>query len=301
MKIGFVGVGKMGEGIARNLSRASFSVVAYDKVPSNLERVAKEGVTACSSVGELIGFLTVPRILFLCVPAGSGIDELLTEIGPQLVPGDTVIDLGNSFYKDSQRRASLLKKSGVFLVDVGMSGGIDGAREGACLMIGGNAQKVSELSPIFDAISKNQSYRYLGESGAGHLVKGYHNLVEYGYLQSLAEGLDSLDKISQQEGFGFSLKDVCAIWSRGSIVESRILTDAHKAFEKHSSLESFSGSLHGETLGEMKKLVEIAETAGVPLYCSKGAVSAREDSQIRPSQSARIINAIRSVFGGHLR
>lgn len=299
-EIGFVGLGKMGSLVARNLIREDHRLFFYDTNPSCLENFPRAGTVACTSLNDLVSKLQNPRRIFLCVPAGK-VDEILDSIGVQLKRDDILIDLGNSFYQDTQRRSRELLKQGVYLIDVGMSGGVEGAKSGACLMIGGNKKQVESLTGFFDCISKDRFYHYFGESGAGHLVKGIHNFVEYGFLQSLAEGLESLSAISQKEGLPLKLEEVCSIWDRGSIVQSRINSDALKAFKRDPELSQVSGSVSGETLGEMKKLLEIAGTQGVQLYSCKAAIEARVKSQDKPTLSGRIINATRNIFGGHTR
>jgi len=297
--IGFIGLGKMGSHIAQRIINFGCIVFVYDSKKENINKMVKKGAYGCSSIREIAEKLTKPKVIILCVPAGKIIDEIIKQLDSHLSEGDAIIDLGNSFYKDSQRRAEKLGKRGIHFIDIGMSGGIDGAEHGACLMIGGNESKVSEMDYLFKAMSRNGSYEYFGKSGSGHLVKGYHNLIEYGYLQSLAEGLESLHEISKNEGMTMSLEKICDIWSKGSIIESRILLDAKKAFQKYHALNEINGSVYGQTLEEMKKLIAIAANSGVKVYSCKAALKARMDSQRNPTYSGKIINAIRNVFGGH--
>lgn len=297
--IGFIGLGKMGSKIAERIIDSGHSVFAFDSNEMNLNRAIKRGAYGCKSITEIAEKLPRNRVIMLCVPAGKIIDRIIEQLHSHLSAGDTLIDLGNSFYKDTQRRAKKLGKKGVDLIDVGVSGGVEGARDGACLMIGGNISKVSRLKNIFKAMSRNGAYRYLGKSGAGHLVKGLHNLIEYGYLQSLAEGLESLDKISKNEGMPMSLGEICELWSKGSIIESKIVLDANKALKRDRFLKKVNGVVYGQTLDEMKKLIRIAKKSGVRIYSCGAAVKARIESQRKPSCSGQIINAIRNVFGGH--
>ena len=298
-KVGFIGLGKMGFYIAQRIKESGQSISVYDSNQEKITKFVKKGTEGCKSLEDLVGKLTDPKVIIFCVPAGKVIDKILNHLNSYLSEGDIIIDLGNSFYKDSQRRAKELSKRNIEFIDVGMSGGVDGAKYGACLMIGGNESKVSELNYLFKAISRNNSYQYIGKSGSGHLVKGYHNMIEYGYLQSLAEGLESLHEISKKEGINISLEKLCNLWSKGSIIESRIVLDAEKAFQKSPTLNEIHGSVYGQTLEEMKKLIEIANNCGVKIYSCKAAVKARMDSQKNPSYSGKIINSIRNVFGGH--
>jgi 6-phosphogluconate dehydrogenase len=297
--IGFIGLGKMGSHIAQRIMESGQSIFVYDSKKENVTKMVEKGAFGCGSIGELAEKLEKRKVIILSVPAGEVIDDIIKQLDSHLSKRDAIIDLGNSFYKDSQRRAEKLGKRGIDFIDVGMSGGIDGAKHGACLMIGGNESKVSELDYLFKAMSRNGSYEYFGKSGSGHLVKGYHNLIEYGYLQSLAEGLESLHEISKKEGMAMNLEEICDIWSKGSIIESKILLDAKKAFQKYHALNEVDGSVYGQTLEEMEKLIEIAANSGVKVYSCKAAVKARTDSQKNPTYSGKIINAIRNVFGGH--
>ena len=298
-KIGFIGLGKMGYYIAQRIMVSGQSIVVYDSKKENVNKLVEKGADGCISIEDLVEKLTSPKIIMFCVPAGKVIDEIIDQLDSHLSEGDTIIDLGNSFYKDSQRRAKELSERKIEFIDVGMSGGINGAKHGACLMIGGNESKVFELDYLFKAMSRNNSYEYFGKSGSGHLVKGYHNMIEYGYLQSLAEGLESLREIFEKEGMTINPEKICNSWSKGSIIESRIVLDAKKAFQKSPTLNKVDGSVYGQTLEEMKRLITIATNCGVKIYSCKAAVKARMDSQINPSYSGKIINSIRNVFGGH--
>lgn len=297
--IGFIGLGKMGSHIVQRIIKSGHLIFVYDSKKENINKMVKKGAHGCRSIREIAEKLAKPKVSILSVPAGKVIDEIIKQLDLHLSEGDTIIDLGNSFYKDSQRRAKKLGKRGIHFIDVGMSGGIEGAKYGACLIIGGNESKVSELDYLFKAMSRNGSYEYLGKSGSGHFVKGFHNLIEYGYLQSLAEGLESLHEISKKEDMTMGLEKICDIWSKGSIIESKILLDAKKAFQKYHALNEIDGSVYGQTLEEMKKLIAIAANSGVKVYSCKAAVKARSDSQKNPTYSGKIINAIRNIFGGH--
>lgn len=298
-KIGFIGLGRMGYHVAQRIVDSGRLLFGYDSKQENIDKAVKRGADGCSSIEEVAKKLSTPKVILLCVPAGKIIDAIIKQLSLYLSPGDILIDLGNSFYQDTQRRAKKLAQQGIHFIDVGMSGGIEGAKHGACLMIGGNKYIVSKLKPLFESISKNGSYKYFGKSGAGHLVKGFHNLIEYGYLQSLAEGLESLHQISKKEKMALNSAEICDIWSKGSIIESQLVLDAKKAFQKYHSLKKISGSIYGQTLEEMKKLIKLANHSGVNIYSCKAAIQARLDTQKKPTYSGKIINAIRTVFGEH--
>lgn len=298
-KVGFIGLGKMGSPIVQRIIHAGFLAYVYDARKEASDALVKKGAHRCQSIVEMPQYLERPRVIFLCIPAGKAIDKIIKELYLSLSRGDIIIDLGNSFFQDTQKRAKQLKKKGIYLIDIGMSGGIDGARHGACLMVGGDEKQVLRLEEIFKAMSRKGSYIYLGKSGSGHLVKGYHNFIEYGYLQALAEGLESICRIAKKNKMNLKLQDVCDIYNKGSIVESRLIRDAKKAFQKDPSLRKVGGSVSGQTLDEMKKLIKIANEIGVKVYVCSAAVKARMYSQKKPTYSGKIINATRNIFGGH--
>lgn len=298
-EIGFIGLGRMGAHVAQRIINSGREVLVYDSKQRNVDKMVRRGAHGCRSIEEVARKLSTPKVILLCVPSGKTIDAIIRQLILYLSSGDILIDLGNSFYQDSQKRAKELAKQGIHFMDVGMSGGIEGAKNGACLMIGGKKNVASKLKPLFESISKNGSYRYFGKSGAGHLVKGFHNLIEYGYLQSLAEGLESLHQISKKEKMALNSVKICDIWSKGSIVESRLVLDAKKAFQKYPSLKGISGCIYGQTLEEMKKLVKLANNFGVNIYSCKAAIKARLNTQKKPTYSGKIINATRTIFGEH--
>ncbi len=300
MKKEFVllGLGKMGMAVAENLTEKGIDLLATDKSDDLVIEAKKREINAFGSLKELFGAASHPYIVGLLVPSPV-VDDAIAEIKPFLKEGDIIIDMGNSFFKDSIRRAKELKEKNIEFLDVGTSGGLSGARGGGCLMIGGKKETFLKTEWLFKAISKNNSYVYLGESGAGHLVKGYHNLVEYGYLQALAEGLVCIDEISKKEDIHINIIDVCSIWNRGSIAESRITRDAETALKTNPTLQGISGAVFGQTHKEMETLVNIAKDTGIDLFSCENAVKARILSQKKPTKTGKIINAIRNVFGGH--
>lgn len=297
--IGLIGLGKMGRGVARRLLKQGYSVVATDLNQQTVEDIASAGAIAVWSAKEVADKLPAPRTVLLLVPSGASVDRIISELTPNMSKGDVIADLGNSFYRDSQVRMKKLKEKGINFLDVGMSGGISAARNGACLMVGGDKEVFKRTKHVFEALSNNGSYKYLGKSGAGHLVKGYHNLAEYGFLQSLAEALSCLHSISEREKLGFGIEDVCEIWSRGSILESRLTRDAETALKNNPSLEGISGSVFGQTQKEMERLVKLANDSGIRVPSCEAALKARIHSKKEPTFAGKIINAVRNVFGGH--
>lgn len=298
MDVGIVGLGKMGSRIAERLLEQDYKLAVTDTDKEAVKSIVGKGAVATESLKELMNYMSRTRIVLASVPDKS-MDSVVEEAYQHMQGGDILVDLGNSFYKDTQRRAEYLKQRYIWLIDAGISGGISGARWGASLMVGGERDAVIQADPLLKALSKDGKYAYLGKSGAGHLVKGYHNLVEYGYLQALAEGLSCISGVSAKEGMGINVADVCDIWNNGSIVESRITHDAYQALKKDPKLDGISGSVNGQTLQEMRKLLQVAEHLDIGTQCTSAAVEERIMSRIYPSYEGKIINAIRKVFGGH--
>jgi len=299
LNIGFIGLGKMGSRLAGRLLNAGFKLSLYDNDPECLSHISTNNAQTFTSLTNLINSIATPRTIFLCIHAGETVDKVIQEMLPILTQNDTLIDLGNSYYQDSQRRAEILKKQQLNYLDVGISGGIAGAENGACIMIGGENSIFLRHEELFQALSNGKSYQYLGQSGVGHLVKGYHNFVEYGYLQSLAEGLATLNNLSEQDNLGLDLKDICTLWNQGSIIESKILEYARAAFADEALLDDTEGSVFGQTILEMKQLRKLAESVKITSFSCGGAIDARIHSQKKPNFTGKIINAIRFAFGGH--
>ncbi len=289
----------MGFRIAENLLEKGFKVVAYDIKKELVQKITYEGAIGINSLKEIREILIPPRVILLSVPSGEITDKVIEELKSYLESGDIIVDLGNSFYKDTQRRAAYLKEKGIYLIDAGISGGIRGARHGACLMIGGEKEIFERIENVFDALSKDGVYLYFGKSGSGHLVKGYQNLILYGYLQALAEGLVCIYKISEKEGMDISLQDVCKIFGKGSIVDSRIVRDAESALNNNPELDGVNGSVFGQTQKIMEELVKISKEENIDVPCCEAALNARIESQKNPTFTGKIINAIRNIFGGH--
>ncbi len=299
LNIGFIGLGKMGSRLAGRLLNADFKLSLYDNDPERLSNISTNNAQTFTSLTSLINSIAAPRTIFLCIPAGKTVDKVIQEMLSVLAPNDTLIDLGNSYYQDSQRRAATLKKQRINYLDVGISGGIAGAENGACIMIGGENSVFLQHENLFQALSDGNSYQYLGKSGVGHLVKGYHNFVEYGYLQSLAEGLAALNKLSEQKDLNLNLEHICTLWNQGSIIESKLLDYAAIACADKTLLDQVEGRVFGQTITEMEQLRKLAESLGVTPFSCGGAIDARIHSQLKPNFMGKIINAMRFIFGGH--
>ena len=288
--IGYIGLGKMGKNMVERLRDKKWKITAYDVNPKTKVR----GVKVTSSIGDLVNDLSSPRVIWVMVPAGKPIEAVLKELRKYLTKGDVVVDGGNSFYESSMKRAKLMEKKGINFLDVGVSGGPGGAKNGACLMIGGEKKDYSKLVPLFKDVAAPEAYGYMGKAGAGHFVKMVHNGIEYGMMQALAEGFEVLKKTPFQP----DLKEVARVYNRRSVIESRLvgwLEDGFSQFGK--DLAGVSGSV--SHTGEGEWTVKTAKKLKVPVPIIKGAFDFRMASAKKPSYTGKVLSALRNQFGGH--
>lgn len=292
-KIGFIGLGRMGENMVFNLLDHKKSVVVYNRTADKMTLVVKAGAIPSYSISELVSLLPERKVVFLMVTA-SALDQVIAEVTPLLKAGDIIVDSGNSYYKDSQRRYAELKKVGISFVDCGTSGGMSGARHGACLMIGGDRESFEYLKEVFaDLAMSEKAFAYLGSSGAGHYVKMVHNGIEYGMMSALAEGFE----VIKNSNLNVDLKEVAKVYAHGSIIDSKLMSWLEESFNEAGYLEAISGSVpKGETEDEMKKLLDEAQGKMPSL---DNAVKVREQSRTTPSYAGKLISAMRNRFGGH--
>ncbi|NOT77267.1 MAG: decarboxylating 6-phosphogluconate dehydrogenase [Cyclobacteriaceae bacterium] len=293
MQIGLIGLGKMGFNLALNMTRNGHSVVAFDASKPAMERIQKEGVTTVSTVNDLAQSLKGRRVIWLMVPAGQVVDIIINNLKNYLKADDIIIDGGNSFYKESISRAKELEKMGVHLLDCGTSGGVNGALNGICTMVGGWKEAFDYCSPLFKSICVDQGYLYCGKSGSGHFVKMVHNGIEYGMMQSIAEGFELMNKHNPS----MDIASVAKVWNHGSVVRSWLLELTQHALEKDKNLESIKGVMHSS--GEGKWTVETALDMGVPMPVTTLALLMRYRSQQEDTFSGKVVAALRNEFGGH--
>ena len=284
MKIGLVGLGRMGAGMAERLRRSGHQVVGYDRNPQ-LSHVA--------SLRELVTALSPPRVVWVMVPAGEPTEATLRELADLVSSGDILIDGGNSYYKDSVRRAKELDERGIRLLDAGTSGGVWGLEAGFCLMVGGAPAAFQTVEPVLAALAPTDGYAHVGPSGAGHYAKMVHNGIEYGMLQAYAEGFDLL----QASEFDLDLHQLATLWNHGSVVRSWLLELAERAFAKDPKLESLRGYV--EDSGEGRWTVLEAVERGVAAGTIAQALFSRFTSREEDAFSMRVIAALRNEFGGH--
>ena len=288
MKLGFIGLGKMGANMVENLLDHGHSVVVYDLSREAVERIAAKGASAALSLDDMADRIALPRRIFwLMVPSGSPVDTTLDALLPLLQAGDIVIDGGNSNYKDTLRRNARLSEGDVHFMDVGTSGGLEGARNGACMMIGGDPDVYKELVPLFRDLCVLDGYGYMGKSGAGHFAKMVHNGIEYGMMQAIGEGFDILEN----SGFAFDHREVAKVWANGSVIRGWLMDLVTDAFGRSGKLEYLSGEIADS--GEGKWTIETALDQGVSIPVIANALFRRYRSRSRDNFSDKVVAALR--------
>jgi 6-phosphogluconate dehydrogenase len=293
MRLGMVGLGRMGGNMTVRLLRAGHQVVAYAPSPEHRRAAGEAGAVTPDSLAELVAALEPPRVVWLMVPAGEVTESTVAELAGLLSDGDVVVDGGNSFYKDSMRRAEELGSAGIRFLDCGTSGGVWGLANGYCLMVGGDADAVRLVEPAFRALAPEGGYAHVGPSGAGHFTKMVHNGIEYGLLAAYGEGFEILERST----FDLDLEQISGIWRYGSVVRSWLLDLLHDAFEEDPKLESIKDWV--DDSGEGRWTVAAAIEEDVPAPVTATALFARFASRQDESFSAKVIAALRQEFGGH--
>ncbi|NTW73140.1 MAG: decarboxylating 6-phosphogluconate dehydrogenase [Eubacteriaceae bacterium] len=293
MKLGIIGLGKMGYPLALNLRDRGHSPVAYNRSRDKVDKIILEGVQGAFSIEELISKLEDRKIVWIMVPSGEAVDEMIRQLVPYLKADDIVIDGGNSFYGDTKRRHEELKKNGIIYLDVGTSGGVDGARNGACMMVGGEDEAVKLLEPLFMDICVKDGYAHVGKSGSGHYVKMVHNGIEYGMMQAIGEGFEVL---SASE-YDIDYAKVAKLWDNGSVIRGWLMELAVNVFDKHHDLEDIQGIVNAS--GEGLWTVEEALRLEVPVPVIASSVFARYRSKQIDTFSGKLLAGLRFQFGGH--
>jgi 6-phosphogluconate dehydrogenase len=319
MQIGIVGLGRMGANIGRRLMATGHQVVGFDRDAKAV--AALSGAGAASDLKDMVAKLSSPRAVWVMLPSGKITEDAITQLGDLLSPGDTVIDGGNTFYKDDIRRAKTLKAKNITYVDCGTSGGVWGLERGYCMMIGGDKAAVDRLDPIFSALAPGagtiektpgrekrdprvvNGYLHAGPAGAGHFVKMVHNGIEYGLMQAYAEGFDILrgksgSELPEDERFDIDLTDVAEVWRRGSVVSSWLLDLTAIALAKSPTLDEFTGSVEDSGEGRWTVNAAIEEAVAAPVITA--ALYTRFRSRIAHSFGEKMLSAMRNEFGGHV-
>ena len=294
MRIGFVGLGRMGANMVRRLIRDGHEVVAYNRTPEKTKEIEGEGALGAYSIAELVGQLEKPRAVWIMVPAGDATEAQIAELMEHLETGDTIIDGGNTNFHDDQRRHGELAKQGVSYIDAGTSGGIWGLQVGYCLMVGGDAGAVTPLEPIFTSLAPDGGYLHVGGPGSGHYVKMVHNGIEYGLMQAYAEGFE----IMHASSYDLDLAGISDLWMHGSVVRSWLLELAARAFKANGE---DLGHLKGyvEDSGEGRWTIQEAIDHDVPAPVITLSLLTRFRSRQDDSYTAKVLAALRNEFGGH--
>ncbi|MDI3340135.1 MAG: decarboxylating 6-phosphogluconate dehydrogenase [Sphaerobacter sp.] len=293
MDLAIIGLGRMGANMARRLLRDGHRVVVHNRSRGPIEELEREGAVGAYSVASVVDKLAPPRVIWMMIPAGDPVDEMIKDLLPLLSPGDVLIDGGNSYWKDSVRRAATVKEHNIHYLDVGTSGGIWGLEVGYCLMIGGEEAAFRMVEPAFKSLAPEQGYRLLGPNGAGHFAKMIHNGIEYGMLQAYAEGFEILES----SPYDYNLAELAALWNRGSVIRSWLLELAERAFTADPRLASIRGYV--EDSGEGRWTVFQAIEQDVPAPVLTLSLMARFRSRQPDSFAAKVVAALRHQFGGH--
>lgn len=293
MQIGYVGLGKMGFNMVLRLLEKNHEIVVFNRSEDSIKRAVHKGAIGAESLSDMAKKLSSPKVIWLMVPH-KAVEDVLAKIMPSLSAGDIVIDGGNSFYKESMVRAKVLGEKDVEYLDVGVSGGPAGAKNGASLMIGGKKEVFEKLKSLFLDLAIQDGYAYMGKSGAGHFVKMVHNGIEYGMMQAIAEGFDIL----RQSEFDLDLKQVIKPYANGSVIESRLISWLSTAFEKYGqNLDVISGT--AKHSGEGAWTVDTAHDKGINDKVIHEALRARELSKEKPGYQGKVVSALRGEFGNH--
>ncbi len=318
MQLGIIGLGRMGGNIARRLMKDGHSCVVYDRDAKAVDAVAKDGASGAKDLKDLVAQLQAPRAVWVMLPAGKPTEDTVLALGDLMQAHDTVIDGGNTFYKDDIRRAHALKDKGVTYLDVGTSGGVWGLERGYCMMVGGDAEAFARLEPILKTLAPGmgtiprtkgadsraeQGYIHAGPVGAGHFVKMVHNGIEYGLMQAYAEGFDILKNknsadLPEDQRFDLNLSDIAEVWRRGSVISSWLLDLTSSALAGDRKLEKYTGAVADS--GEGRWTIEAAIEEAVPAEVLSSALYARFRSREEHTFGEKLLSAMRFGFGGHV-
>ena len=293
MDIGFIGLGKMGMNMVIRLRRDQHRVVVYDRAPELTTQAEGQGCIGASSLADVIAKLSPPRAVWIMVPSGAPTEETVFAVAAQLQSGDVIIDGGNTRFHDDTRRAGELKKKGVHYIDAGTSGGVWGLTVGYCLMVGGEAEPVNRLAPIFQTLAPPQGWAHVGGPGAGHYVKMVHNGIEYSMMQGYAEGFELMSKSE----YKLDLAQIAELWMHGSVVRSWLLELTAGALKEDPRLERLKGYVQDS--GEGRWMIADAIEKDVPVPTLTSALFTRFRSRQEESFAEKMLAALRNAFGGH--
>ncbi len=295
MKLGMVGLGRMGLNMAKRLLRGSQEVVVYNRTAAKVKEIEQQGARGVYALKDLVGELSRPRTIWLMLPAGAVIDEHLNRLKDLLEPDDLVIDGGNSFYRDDLRRSEALAPQGIRWLDVGVSGGIYGLEKGYCLMVGGSPEDYQRLQPVLTALAPTDGCLYCGPTGAGHFAKMIHNGIEYGMMQAYAEGFHLLEASPYADSLDYAR--LAHLWNQGSVIRSWLLELAENVFARDPKLTSLRGVVEDSGEGRWTALQAIESGVAAPVITL--SLMQRFISQDPDLFANRMLAALRQEFGGH--
>ncbi len=321
MQLGMIGLGRMGANMVRRLMRNGHQCVVFDLSADNVKALAGEGATGSGSMEDFVKKLNKPRAAWVMVPAGAATENTVLKLASLMEPGDTIIDGGNSYFKDDVRRSKILKEKGIHYLDVGTSGGVWGLERGYCMMIGGSKESADRLDPIFKTLAPgmgdvppspgregkqstaSDGYLYCGPSGAGHFVKMVHNGIEYGLMQAYAEGFDIMRNANSKEvpedhRYTFDLADIAELWRRGSVVGSWLLDLTAMALAEDPDLKRYTGTVQDSGEGRWTILAAIEEA--VPCDVLSASLYTRFRSRQDHTFAEKMLSGMRNKFGGHV-
>jgi len=296
MELGMIGLGRMGANMTERLLKGGHKVIAYARRPESRKRVEEKGAATASSLEDLVSQLSIPRIIWLMIPAGRPVDQTIESLLPLLNSEDIIIDGGNSYYKDTLRRASMLKEKGIRFLDAGTSGGIWGLTEGYSMMVGGEKEAVEYLRPIFETLAPapDQGWGHVGPNGAGHFVKMVHNGIEYGLMQAYAEGFALLKR---KEEFNLDLHQIAEVWQYGSVVRSWLLDLTSEALKENPDLDGIAPFVEDSGEGRWTVFEAIEQDLAAPIITL--SLLRRFLSREEDDFSNKLLAAMRHKFGGH--
>jgi 6-phosphogluconate dehydrogenase len=294
MNLGIIGLGRIGGGMTQRWLRYGHRVVGYDISTTTVKAMEEVGAEPAYSIAELIKKLEAPRAIWILLPAGEITESTITELAKHLAPGDTIIDGGNTMYKDDIRRAETLKQAGIHYIDQGTSGGIWGLEEGFCLMVGGEAEIVEQWKQAFTDLAPENGFVYCGPAGSGHFVKMVHNGIEYGMMQAYAEGFEIMQ--AKQE-FNLDVHAIANVWRHGSVIRSWLLDITEIALRDDQTLSTIRGYVNDS--GEGRWTIQEAIDLDVPAPIITLSLFERFHSRRPDSYAAKILAAMRAGFGGH--
>jgi 6-phosphogluconate dehydrogenase len=321
MQLGMIGLGRMGANMVRRLMKAGHQCVVFDLNPKSVQELAAEGAKGARSLDDFVKQLAKPRAAWVMVPSGPPTEKTVMELAGRMEAGDTIIDGGNSYFKDDVARAKALQPKGIHYVDVGTSGGVWGLERGYCMMIGGPKEAVQRLDPIFKSLAPGrgtiertpgreklggtaeEGYIHCGPSGSGHFVKMIHNGIEYGLMQAYAEGFDifknaTSKELSPEHRYELNVADIAEVWRRGSVISSWLLDLTAMALAENPTLSSFTGFVHDS--GEGRWTVQAAVEEAVPADVLTTALYTRFRSRQEHTFAEKVLSAMRNKFGGHI-